>query len=232
MKKCLSPLLLATKCWEADREPTLHTVIRELWNIKTKLDQLSTTGDGVKMFARNLQRNINKRFKNCGCESLLFCLAHWLDPDLRGLILKQYRGVYERTVAEIKRICSNYEPEQQQVPEQRRANDDDNEDDSTLTGAQQLKKRLRLIADNENTTAAVTPTLSKIDIEVMNYERFVDNEDSSDICTWWRKNGPSFPLLERLARKILSIPASSSSSERVFSAGTRVGLVIDLFPTS
>jgi hypothetical protein len=34
---------------------------------------------------------------------------------------------------------------------------------------------------------------------------------------WWQKNAYKFPVLARLARKLLAIPASSAPSERVWS---------------
>lgn len=43
-----------------------------------------------------------------------------------------------------------------------------------------------------------------------------------DILGFWRKQATTLPLLSWLARRILSIPVSSASSERVFSEGGRV----------
>ncbi len=45
-----------------------------------------------------------------------------------------------------------------------------------------------------------------------------DMEEERDLLGWWKNNSGVFPLLSRLARSIFSIPASSSSSERNFSA--------------
>ena len=39
------------------------------------------------------------------------------------------------------------------------------------------------------------------------------------ILNWWRKHEKVLPLLSKVAKKVLSIPASSSKSERVFSCG-------------
>ena len=39
---------------------------------------------------------------------------------------------------------------------------------------------------------------------------------------WWKVHEESLPLLSNLARKYLAIPASSTKSERVFSAGGNV----------
>ena len=53
-------------------------------------------------------------------------------------------------------------------------------------------------------------------------EEGVDPEDS-DTLKYWTNNRKKFPLLSRLARKFLCIPASSATLERVFStAGNAV----------
>ena len=46
-------------------------------------------------------------------------------------------------------------------------------------------------------------------------------EDDRDLLKWWKLNGLVYPKLARLARSVLCIPASSSSSERVFRAAGR-----------
>jgi len=43
------------------------------------------------------------------------------------------------------------------------------------------------------------------------------NDDPSKILSWWRENSILFPRLAQLARGVLSIPATSASSERTFS---------------
>ncbi len=45
-----------------------------------------------------------------------------------------------------------------------------------------------------------------------------DMEEERDLLGWWKNNSSIFPLLSSLAHRIFSIPASSSSSERNFSA--------------
>jgi hypothetical protein len=43
-----------------------------------------------------------------------------------------------------------------------------------------------------------------------------------DILSWWKTHGANYPILARLARDVLAIPASTVASESAFSAGGRV----------
>ena len=47
--------------------------------------------------------------------------------------------------------------------------------------------------------------------------------DTGRPLIWWKLNHRSFPLLARVARRVLAIPATSASSERAFS---EAGLLI------
>jgi len=43
-----------------------------------------------------------------------------------------------------------------------------------------------------------------------------------DVLAWWKVQEPVFPLLAEIARKFLCVPASSSPSERLFSASGNI----------
>ena len=45
---------------------------------------------------------------------------------------------------------------------------------------------------------------------------------NEDPLLWWRKNESRFPHIARLARLFLAVPATSTPSERVFSAAVNI----------
>jgi hypothetical protein len=54
--------------------------------------------------------------------------------------------------------------------------------------------------------------------EVMEYMKMKINYPTGEnVLLWWKKHSTIFPQLSRLALPLLSIPASSTTSERVFS---------------
>ena len=50
----------------------------------------------------------------------------------------------------------------------------------------------------------------------------VSENVDENLLNWWKNHSSTFPNLARLAKKILSIPASSASSERNFSTAGSV----------
>ena len=55
------------------------------------------------------------------------------------------------------------------------------------------------------------------DDEVMRYLQCPDEPKAIDPLKWWQDHRSSYPILAQLARKYLSIPSTSVSSERLFS---------------
>jgi hypothetical protein len=61
------------------------------------------------------------------------------------------------------------------------------------------------------------------DDEVMECMKMkVNYQTGANVLLWWKKHSSIFPQLSRLALPLLSIPASSTTSERVFSETGRV----------
>ena len=59
--------------------------------------------------------------------------------------------------------------------------------------------------------------------DVMEYfKNKVSYQEGEDVLSWWKKHSCIYPQLSRLAPALLSIPASSASSERIFSETGRI----------
>ena len=75
-----------------------------------------------------------------------------------------------------------------------------------------------------------------ISVELQMYKRHVlmDDNVSLIVCSWWAKYCKLFPCIEKLARRWLSVQASSGASERTFS---KAGYIVQfkhqvLFPSN
>ena len=66
-----------------------------------------------------------------------------------------------------------------------------------------------------NAAAAETPR-ERLQREMQQYEQ-LNVEKDAEILIWWKVHEPNFPLLSKLARKYLAVPATSTESERLFS---------------
>lgn len=85
-----------------------------------------------------------------------------------------------------------------------------------LTGTERLRMGQRASRD----TPDPLPVTPRVDIEIQRYES-LPLEKCRDPLVSWRENKGSFDILKQIAADVLSIPASSASSERAFSAATR-----------
>lgn len=70
--------------------------------------------------------------------------------------------------------------------------------------------------DSNQDTHMVSPQ-QKVMIEIDKYkaEDLLDPDD--DPLKWWKENSKKYPVLSRVCKKYLAIPATSSPSERLFS---------------
>ncbi len=75
------------------------------------------------------------------------------------------------------------------------------------------------------TDKAAGPPLQQnqaITLELQSYLQTETLDAEEDPLKWWRESRRLYPRLSNLAKKYLCIPATSSSSERVFSTGGNI----------
>jgi hypothetical protein len=58
--------------------------------------------------------------------------------------------------------------------------------------------------------------------EVSRYLNEVRVDPTTDVLQWWKSNAHRYPVLSKMARDVLAMPASSVASEAAFSASGRV----------
>ena len=68
------------------------------------------------------------------------------------------------------------------------------------------------------TAQSLTDGTSSVEHEVNSYLQTPPSSSKTYPLTWWKDNAASFPNLARLALRYLSVPATSTSSERAYSA--------------
>ena len=198
----LEKMKVATKKFEADKVPTMHLVVKELFNLVSDLEDLSLSGENAytKEIAGRLLEKVQMRYPNYGTDHMLPKLAHYLDPEVKGLILHEVNE-FNSTKEEIKRLSRKYHktPIVEIQTDDTEDTSDGTESDSNLTATQRLKRRKM----DESVTPTNLPTLTPIEVEMAAYESLVDDwTDKSDILSWFRERGEQFPLLARLAREV------------------------------
>jgi hypothetical protein len=76
---------------------------------------------------------------------------------------------------------------------------------------------------NKNTAGLkfLSSKRKRIDVsdELKRYVASATVDVDTDVLGWWKANTAEYPNLSRMARDILSIPATSATSERCFSRG-------------
>ncbi len=168
----------------------------------------------------------------------IFCLGSILDPRVKKLyFLKQSeRGAIKRmleremhraveqdllgikgslplTLASAEGFASSNDE----------SDNDNNEEDGDTTKKQPSIWAMVSGNDNSNHSENVSSIDSIIKEQLECYWKCPQiNGDSEDPMLWWRNNKGKFPIVAVLARTFLGVPATSASSERIFSKAEQI----------
>ena len=180
----------------------------------------------VSVFAKELLRLIERRFPKCGTTVPLNIISHLLDPAWQGCLLKlkQFPGTYQKAKDEVLRIGSKYESERVEREEytspQIRAGSDENEN---MSASQRL--RIQELTDSGDNNRGAERIPASMERELQSFLAMKIPTDSK-VQLFWKAHKVMFPTLFRVAREVFCVPASSASSERVFSIGSLVSFWI------
>ena len=91
----------------------------------------------------------------------------------------------------------------------------DEEDDDNFDFTEQLRKKV--FGAGYINPGGETSTKNAISAEIEGYLNSKPVPVNTNVLEFWKQNQYIYPIMSRLARKNLGIPAASSTSERVFS---------------
>ena len=79
--------------------------------------------------------------------------------------------------------------------------------------------------ENSNQAATIAAALwrtADIKTDKLPFNITSKSPPGCDILTWWREKASAFPLVAMVAKEVLSVPATSAPSERLFSTARRI----------
>lgn len=204
IKKVLEPLELATRVFSAEQLPSLSVVHPILIAILNKLTVEASDCVTMKRFKDTVSMAVKRRWELDTIEfdnPLLLCAA--ADPRflaLKGVPRTVKDAVVEEMVAASSRVklqCSPLSPAKQK-------------------SATRTAMSILLGSDEEDGGQEAEQDRSAEDEVKAYFSEKPPSKDSNPLA-WWKANCGRFPRMAKVARHMLAIPATSASSERLFS---------------
>ncbi|XP_065674180.1 zinc finger BED domain-containing protein 4-like [Hydra vulgaris] len=224
---CLEPFEKMSRALSSDKEPTMNLVFMQLVNVRRKLVFFGnhSTLTCVSEISEKLVEGLDARFPNSGIETPEYVMCHFLDPRYKGSVInfadpEKYELIKVtavQAIIDMKKRDGSESPTSNEIssPTLLESEEDEQEDvweqaNKKLYGKQQKRQNSKddsfKEAQNEETLYVEEGCVHK----------------DSNILQYWNNQQNKFPYLTRLARKMLCIPASSSTSERVFSTAGNI----------
>ena len=208
----LKPVKIATKLMEGESDPTINRIAETMFDIDQQLnDKVKdlSVPPTAKLFAKKLKRSFQKRFPNFGLDDKTTGFANFLDPRLKGVHLGQCELLdsYKKSVV---RAVRGYD-----------GGSENNEVESENNNGKMLTPTEKLLKNQSNRLSEVFDDRSRgekdAEKEIEVYLKLPACSKDEKVLDWWKAHSESLPRLSEFAKQILAIPASSSSSERLFS---------------
>ncbi|CAL9699746.1 unnamed protein product [Knipowitschia caucasica] len=205
----LEPFYCAQRELEGDKYPTLNLVC--LWVEKLKRHCLMSPTDSAqqafvrKKHAEMLERKVELH--------IFHKVALFLWPKFNKLKMMSPADIF--TVHA--HVCTLLQS-LGGVGESSAAADREASSSSSQQAPAPKRSRVSDFAEWENDDDSVTSEQDEVSLYITQKHAMADDRD---LLGWWKINSNVYPKLSKLAKSVLCIPASSSSSERVFSAAGR-----------
>ncbi|XP_055997965.1 E3 SUMO-protein ligase ZBED1-like [Ostrea edulis] len=234
--KLLSPFEKATTILCADKYPTMHKVLPVI----TKLLRIVELNDEdlpvIKHIKQQMQLEMDKRAVSEDI-SVIACMMNPFTKDLNfapndrdraRMLLREMVSVLDVNPVQVKQEKVDDKivpalpslPSMNSQPEEQVSPDGGSEPDTQPRKTKKLKS-----ADTDDwlddivitgETKEPTENIAYLEVERFFGSKLIDEDQNLTVLEWWKKN-EIFPRIALIAKKYLCVPASSVSSERVFS---------------
>ena len=216
----------------ADKTVTIHKVVSMHVTIKLGLEttQKLMKDPLIQEVTNYFLLEIDRRFPHCGSVQVEYTVAHFLDPQAKGAVTERLDrfDLARNTLVNTLKDLVVRDPTLQPTPPETSS--------QNIVAADFLDAHslMASLLDNHHTrrygatyTHKGGKSTAKENVikEVDKYLGDAPAEKIMYILDFWRVNAGKYPMLARLARQILAFPASSASSERVFSSAGNICIV-------
>ncbi|KAL4006671.1 tripartite motif-containing protein 66 [Sarotherodon galilaeus] len=224
LNKALGPLFEFTDALSGESyvsvsflKPVLHLFNNEILSQKDGDTELTkAVKDGILKY-------LNEKYDDHATNNLLD-MATLVDPRFKTAYIKEERVEFikMRAAAELVDMVGATAPESAQTAAAS-SSPPAAEDDPELPRPTKKKKSLgSYFKKAGQSTTHSHPSRASIELELSMYLQTPGPDSETDPLERWKQHETNFPLVARLARKYLCIPATSSSSERAFSASGNI----------
>ncbi|XP_030016881.1 zinc finger BED domain-containing protein 1-like [Sphaeramia orbicularis] len=193
-------------------KPTLHLFNNSL--LKSEEDDTELT----RQIKSDVLKYLNQKYSDSATQDLID-LASLLDPRFRTTYIEpdKIEKLRERAIAE---LCSMH---YRGIQDTHAADKDTSETESQVVELPaKMKKSLSSFFKKSPVEAETKTFDAKVKGEMSAYLLAPETDADSNPLKWWKLHETHFPRLSKLAKKYLSIPATSAPSERVFSTGGNI----------
>ena len=226
--KVLEVFYTATKTLSGSKYPTSHLYFYQLWNIKKSLNKEGSflirkiekeEASDQDIIIANMVEQMQTKFNQYWKETYMSaCIPVILDPrykyDLMEYLLKDFgtEKEAETIMVEVKKnmeeLFKHYSKEVAGESHTDVATQEVQDDNDPLADWDKymLSKRQQ----------------SSTELDHYLKEQLTPRKEEVDILQWWKAKSDTYPVLSRIARDVLAIPASTVPSESAFSTGGRV----------
>ncbi|CAF0804921.1 unnamed protein product [Adineta steineri] len=209
----------ASEQLSSDQEPTLHLVLP--WT--TKLKNVCETKSADNAVIKQLKKNILTHIEQSMWLTQLHDIATFLHPVSKNLLSysqKEREEVHKATRTMLKTI---------KAAEPNKQHKDVYVVDNVSTPGKtpkRMKKSESCQEDVLHDFAQNNESESDAEEDIDEVERYIKAKvvymHNESLLAWWKKWSINYPQLSLLARSLLGVPASSATSERVFSTSGRI----------